>query len=321
MFSLLKIRRLTIHKILRFFPFVVLAACLYSHTVTIIRFISNNEPSLRHFFNLNYSYGALGNTLDLHTTYYSIYILFAITIILENFKNLKSIIHKILYLLLIGYFSSFILQLASRVSIVTLYLIFLFFSIRFIYEKRQIMKGIFVIIVFHVLLFIIGSNMSITKYRFQHIFGFTYYTGYTVNDGQHKLNLWTAAINANDNLLIGNGVGDIQPSLNASYKENGLTKPLKENYNSHNQYIEFYVGLGIIGLLFFLYLLFYYGYLFLKTKNYLGVQFIILIAIISFTECIWNRHNGIVFICFLIGLLVGQSLSLDEDSDRPRLSF
>ncbi|WP_344787237.1 hypothetical protein [Postechiella marina] len=141
-------------------------------------------------------------------------------------------------------------------------------------------------------------NVGVTKYRFQHLLGFTYYTGYTVNDTNHKTKLWTAAASANNNILIGNGIGDIQQSLNEQYEKYKLEKPLKNDYNSHNQYIEFYVGLGIIGLGVFIYLLFNYFWIFIKFKDFIGLQFIIIVTITSITECIWNRHHGIVFIAF-----------------------
>lgn len=117
------------------------------------------------------------------------------------------------------------------------------------------------------------------------------------------MNLWTAAINANDNILFGNGIGDIQITLNTAYEKANLKTPLKLQYNSHNQYIQYYVGLGMVGLFAFLYLLFYYAKLFIVNKNSVGLQFILVVAILSFTECLWNRHNGVVFIVFLIMLL------------------
>ena len=317
-FSCTKFEKRTLRRIFNYYPFVVLVACLYSHSVVVKKFIVNKEDSLRKLFNLDYSYKVLGDTIDLHTTYYSLYILIAIVIVLENFKRFLNLYEKFLYLLLIGYFSFFVLHLSSRMCIILLYIVILFNIIRFFSAKRQFFKGIAVTIIFHMALFMMASGISATKYRFQHILGFTYYTGYMVNDGEHKLNLWKAALDANKNFLIGNGVGDIQNSLNRAYAKNNLQKPLKENYNSHNQYIEVYVGMGITGLIVFLYLLGYYLFFFIKHKNSIGIQFMIIISLISLTECIWNRHNGLVFICFMLGLLLQLSLT---EHERLRKDF
>ena len=286
------------------FIFIVLLATIYSHSIVVHNFIENNETSYKHFFNLNYSYKALANTLNLHPTYYALYILTAIVFVLHFIKE-KTVSnnHKLLLLLVYIYFSIFIVQLSSRMAIVILYLVTLFNLVQYIITQKKIIKGISLIVLFHSLAFILIMNIGVTKYRFQHLLGFTYYTGYTVNDSNHKMKLWTAAINANDNILFGNGIGDVQTALNAAYEKADLKTPLKLQYNSHNQYIQYYVGLGIIGLFAFLYLLFYYAKLFIVNKNSVGLQFILVVAILSFTECLWNRHNGVVFIVFMFVLL------------------
>jgi O-antigen ligase len=288
--------------------FSTLAATLYSHTIVIIKFISNNEQTYKAFFNLNYSYKSLGNTINLHPTYYSLYILTAIILIFYYLREKSNFIFlKILMLISLIYLSFFLIQLSSRISIAALYLIIMFNIIYYIIQKKAYLKGVLLIISFHLLSFLLIMNIGVTKYRFQHLLGFTYYTGYTVNDGNHKIDLWSAAINANENFLFGNGMANIQNSLNKEYLKRGLKKELRENYNSHNQYIQYYVGLGVIGLLLFIFILFYYGRLFIKTKNILGFQYVLVVSLISFTECLWDRHNGLVFIIFTLLLFIKSS--------------
>ena len=167
------------------------------------------------------------------------------------------------------------------------------------------MKSVVLVLIFHALLFFTVLNIGVTKYRFQHILGFTYYTGYTVNDGSHKLKLWNAALKANKNVFFGNGMGDIEASLKEQFLNAGLTKPIVENYNSHNQYIEYYVGMGIVGFIVFCSVLFYYAKVFYRNDNQIGFQFICITAILCLTECLWSRHHGIVFSMIMIGLLQG----------------
>ena len=303
-FSSLTRKPATLKYISVVYIFIVLVATLYSHIQVIQAFLENNETSYKQFFNINYSYKALANTLNLHPTYYALYILTAIIFVLHFIKEKKvSKYQKLLLFLVFIYFSIFIVQLSSRMAIVILYAVILFNLIQYIITEKKIIPGVFLLILFHSLAFILIMNIGVTKYRFQHLMGFTYYTGYTVNDSNHKIKLWTAAINANQNILLGNGIGDVQTSLNEQYEKASLKTPLTLKYNSHNQYIQYYVGLGILGLSVFIYLLFYYTKLFIITKNSIGLQFILVVAILSFTECLWNRHNGIVFIIFMIMLL------------------
>lgn len=315
MFSFFKRKQSSFKHIAVLYIFVVLIATIYSHTEVVLNFMKNNETSYKHFFNLNYSYKALANTLDLHPTYYSLYILTANIFILHLLtEKTVSTYQKILLFIIFLYYSIFIVHLSSRMPILVLYLIIMLNLLQYIRKNKKTIRGLFLITLFHSLAFFIIMNIGVTKYRFQHLLGFTYYTGYTVNDSNHKIKLWSAAIKANHNIIIGNGIGDIQSSLNEQYKEANLKKPLQEEYNSHNQYIQYYVGMGIIGLSVFLYVLFYYARNFVKNKNAVGFQFILIVAIISFTECLWNRHNGIVFIVFMLLLLekTGKNGAIDS---------
>lgn len=302
------------------FIIISLIATLYSHSIVLIEFLANNETSYKHFFNLNYSYQALANTINLHSTYYSLYILTAlvfITFFLE--KKTTSLLVKITLTILFLYFSVFLVQLSSRMAIGALYLVIVFNIVKHIVNRKKIIQGLLILVLFHSIAFVVIMNIGVTKYRFQHLLGFTYYTGYTVNDGNHKINLWTAAINANDNIIIGNGIGDVQESLNKQYLKRGLKKELNAEYNSHNQYIQYYVGLGFVGLLFFLYILIYFSKKFIKNKNLIALQFLLIVYLMSLTECLWDRHNGIVFITFTLLLLSKcdykeENLFTDEES-------
>lgn len=297
-------------QILTVFVFVVLTATVYSHIVVINSLLENGESTVRSLFNLNYSYLNLGNTLDLHPTYYAYFILFAISITISLLQKSKSLLIKSLYVLLILYFSFFIVHLSSRIGILALYFLLLFNVVLYIRASKSWKKGALILVAVHLALFAIVWNIGVTKYRIQHIFGFEYYNGYKVNDGQHKLRLWGAAIKSNHNFLFGNGMGDINSSLNQAYTNLDNKKALNENYNAHNQFIEYYVGLGIVGVLAFTYLLFYYGYAFLRAKNFLGLQFILITAILCLTESLWSRHHGIVFFVMALGVI--RQLNKDE---------
>lgn len=302
-FSFIELPSKRVFLILKLFVLLVLCTTLYSHIQTIGLFIANAEPSFRNFFNLNYSYQALGSTVNLHPTYYSYFILSAISILLYFLRNKSTLPFKILMFLIIIYFSFFIVHLSSRIAIVVLYLLFIFNILFFAIKHKALVKSLVWLTVLHLLLAFTILNIGVTKYRFQHIFGFTYYTGYKVNDGHHKLKLWNAALSANENFLIGNGMGDVDASLKEAYTKVAMTKAAKEDYNSHNQYIEYYVGLGVIGLVTFCFLLAYYSIHFYKRKNLLGFQFMAITATICITECLFTRHHGLAFFVFMLGLL------------------
>lgn len=299
-------------KISLFFVGVVLLAALTSHGLTMSYFIENGETKLRNLFNLNYSYLALGNTLDLHPTYYSYFLLSAIVVSIGQLAKSNKWHTKVLWSLLILYFSFFIIHLSSRIGLMALYIVLVIRIVHFIRLRKAWLQGLLVLFIVHLALGLIVWNVGVTKYRIQHIFGFEYYTGYKVNDGQHKLKLWGAAINANDNFIFGNGMGDIEQGLLSKYRAIDSEKAVKEHYNSHNQYIEYYVGLGIIGLITFTYLLGYYAFKFLKHNNFEGFLFIVITAILCVTESIWSRHHGIMFFVAFLGVLWGLNMTTKQ---------
>ena len=50
------------------------------------------------------------------------------------------------------------------------------------------------------------------------------------------------------NWLWGVGIGDVQDVLNEEYKKRGFELGYKVNLDTHNQYLETWIGLGIFGL-------------------------------------------------------------------------
>lgn len=302
-FSGMRISEKEARRIFSAFTILVFIACIYSHTITIAEFVENKETELRSLFNLNYSYLALGSTLDLHPTYYAFIIISAILLLLDQLWKQQAVWSKILLGIGITYLSLFVIHLSSRIGIVILYLLILYQILDVFIKKKALFRGLIVLVGFHAVLFVMISQIGITKYRLQHVFGFEYYTGYKVNDGSHKIALWKEAIAANDQILFGNGIGDVGASLRHQYLKAGLDRPAEKRYNSHNQYIEYYVGTGIIGVSLFLYLLYFYFRSFRKSHNLLGNYFIAALALFCMTECMWNRHHGIVFSVIMIGIL------------------
>lgn len=302
-FSGLSLSQKQTRRVLMAFTILVLMACVYSHGITIAEFFGNKETELRAFFNLNYSYLALGNTLDLHPTYYALIIIAAIIVLLDQLGKRNTVWVKLLLGVGIAYLSFFIIHLSSRIGIVILYGIILHQILTVFIRKRAFVRGLILLVGFHAILFLFISQIGITKYRFQHIFGFTYYTGYQVNDGSHKLALWSEAIGANEQFLFGNGIGDVASTLSKRFESAGLDRSAERGYNSHNQYIEYYVGMGLIGAVLFLYILYFYFRKFQRANNRLGIYFIAALAVFCITECVWDRHHGIVFSVILIGIL------------------
>jgi len=107
-----------------------------------------------------------------------------------------------------------------------------------------------------------------------------------------------------NNLLIGVGTGDIAKSFDEQYeKSNSLLK--KENrLRSHNQYLSIAVTFGVIGLLWFLFTLFYPAYKMKMYSDILYLSFFFIAVFSFFTEDTLETQAGVTFYAFLNSLFL-----------------
>ncbi len=105
-----------------------------------------------------------------------------------------------------------------------------------------------------------------------------------------------------ENWLTGIGPGNVQDRLNSCYSAISPEVYEEKNYNTHNQFLDYWAGLGIAGLLS---LLLIFGYSFianLQRGNKAAVALTLLLFIACLTENILTRQNGVVTFAFFIGL-------------------
>ena len=77
-----------------------------------------------------------------------------------------------------------------------------------------------------------------------------------------------------------------------------------DNLNAHNQYLEVFLGTGLIGLLIFISILTYMIYLFKLKRNLLFGLYISIILIFFLFESILNRIAGVTFFSLFTFLLL-----------------
>ena len=107
-----------------------------------------------------------------------------------------------------------------------------------------------------------------------------------------------------ENILFGVGTGDIADAF-ANYYEETNSKLLPENrFRSHNQYLAITVAFGIVGLLWFLFSMFYPIFADKKNRNYLYLIFIFIMALSMLTEDTLETQIGVILFAFFNSFLV-----------------
>ena len=311
-FSVIQIKTEEIYKLFKIFIAWILTLTLYAHILVLIKLNSNNDV-LFNLFNRHYSYMSLSSdTIGIHPAYFALLLQIGILFLTFFFFRENNLRNKILYIIISLYFTFFIFHLSVRTSIVALFIYFNLAILYYIYSKKNFWKGILSLIILYIVIGTIGYNVRVTRYRFQHLFGFTYSSGIRHDDGADKLKQWHAALQANDNFIFGNGIGDANNSIYTSYENNELDKFATREYNAHNQFIQTYVAVGFVGVLILLLLFSYYFHLFYQNKLFIGASFLIIIFLLFQTESYFQRHKGIVIfsytICFFVSYLFSKEV-------------
>ena len=246
----------------------------------------------------------------IHPSYFSMYLLFSILILLYFFKhnNLKKRYYKILAVFIINFFIFIIILLQSRAGIIA----FLFSSVFIILfellkkrkkrKKRYIFAGLIIMGIGAVILL---SNVEMQKVSKQFISLIKSSENRVLKDKDARFQTWFAATEIiKENFWFGTSSANLDDELTKKYKEYGFDSAYKEKFNAHNQYLESFAGLGIIGFL-CLMLILILGFVHAYKKRHYLLFFLLLILSINFLfESMMNRMAGILFMMFFYSLFV-----------------
>lgn len=105
-----------------------------------------------------------------------------------------------------------------------------------------------------------------------------------------------------NHFFFGTGSGDVQDEFNAEYEKNN--SPLKpENRNrAHNMYLTYALSLGIPGLLLFIWYHIQFLRFNFKRKNWIGINFILIILISYLMEDTLESQVGATFFALFAGI-------------------
>ena len=103
---------------------------------------------------------------------------------------------------------------------------------------------------------------------------------------------------------FGVGTGDVPQAFSQAYDE--IHSPLQEEYRfrAHNQYLAIAVAFGLVGLAFFLFVLFYPWFASRKNHTYLYLVFFCIMLLSMFPEDTLETQAGATLFAFFLALLL-----------------
>ncbi len=190
-------------------------------------------------------------------------------------------------------------------------------SVIILFKKLKQIKALYLVILTLLSLFIFIKIVPQQNNRFYQLFRKESFKNIDENNSASiRAAIYNCAwINIKKAPMLGYGIGDVKDKLISCYSEKKQFM-VKNRYNSHNQYLSIWLGIGLIGLLVFLYMLIYNLRLLYFTSEYLGLSVLLLFITIMFFENILERQTGVILFAFILNLFSYPKWKLLKGEDK-----
>jgi O-antigen ligase len=195
-----------------------------------------------------------------------------------------------------------ILATGSRASIISGIALLTIWSLYKLPIRKVRYKIAFLLLACGIGLFALSQHPRMENFNYEQLFSIRK----TNQIDNVRLNIWRTALDTSkDYSLYGLGAGQSFQYLQNKYIEQGLNR--YHNFNSHNQYIEEWIELGIPGLIFFILAWLSLPYCTQKRAHKSAIMLVTLYALNMLTDCMFGRFDGIALWCVWMILIRLQS--------------
>ncbi len=238
-----------------------------------------------------------------HPSYFSIYILFSIVLVIYLIRVRKG--HKVFFYVLVTYFTIFLWLLGSRAAYLTYLIGFIIFIVDLILKYKKYWISLLLILLGVTLSIIVFSNKKL-KQNVRDSMQLAEGEGLNQNSDM-RLWLWKSGIEVfKENFWFGVGTGDIDAELEKKYEKYDLKLASEHNYNVHNQFLDIAIKFGIFGLIIFTSWMVYALMISIKRKQFLFFFFLLIMFVNFFFEVMLNSIAGVSFFAFFYSLLYAK---------------
>ena len=261
---------------------------------------------------LNFYYTGFGfmQPLDIHPSYFGMYILLALSVLLFEKFQINNFLKGLLFILL----STSILFINSRV------ILFLYLMIVLIYVLKRCMSyfkrktsAILSFLVISILLLLSFYAITKTTYIYESLtkealWDLSFNVGEKYNSktlGDSRLARWSVAVDLiREKPFFGYGLGKEKDILEMGFQNQNMIVAAQNRYDAHNQFLGYSIELGLFGLAALLYYFFTSAWVFYKSQNVIYLLFIINVFAICLFEDYLNNNAGVIFVAFYANLFL-----------------
>ena len=222
--------------------------------------------------------------IDMLRVYFSLYIFFSLIILWHDYVDSRGNKALVLMSMLLCVLGMFLFM--SRIQLPVLFLFLCILMFQYFKNKGLLVSGILSLValvsIFAGLIYFIQPlNQqflgAIEKFHPKH--------AYTLdaNGFNERLIFWKCSVELiKENLLLGVGIGDLYEELSTCYVNIGL--PRLNRFNCHNQYLQIWLSIGIIGFVTFISLLVFHFKRAFRSKDIIYLAFLVVICLGFLTE-------------------------------------
>lgn len=283
--------------ILKRFAMAFVSGCFFNCLFLLGRatvYAASGHPE--YFFYTSFSY-------FIHASYLAMYLIFAISIIFLFFplwfKEHKTI--RIASFVFVSIFMLCIFLCSSKLGILSFFivlpiLVFSRFSAQLNFKNLSIGISALLIVLFFTYQVAPGPFQ-----RLNSIFSVSYSNIDKTSSESTTVRvlIWQQCAQLiKQNFLFGTGVGDANDALYNAYTQNGLTGALEHRLNAHNQFLQSFVGLGLLGMVPLLMLTLGPIIQGIHRRRLLLFIFGFLVVFNFLVESMLQTSAGVLFFCF-----------------------
>jgi O-antigen ligase len=305
----LEISDTTFKRAMKLFVLAILLICLFSEYHNLLSLKNDGKPII-HLFRWRYSGNNIIKYFPISSNYLSLYIGVAIVFLLkQNGEGLKRF-QNVTNIFFIFFLLFVLLHLAARSIIIAVGVSIVLIVFKYI-AKTKISKALFLSV------FILSIFLTFNNFRYLNT-KFTKNTfdnpdnlqGKSIIEAVPRLARWKSILIKSDQIgFTGVGVSDAQKFISTCYLESGLIVAFDNRYNAHNQFIQTYVELGVLGLISLTFIFLVPLWSFAREGDYYSLSVVLIFLFFGFTESFFLRQKGIVLFTILAFsmLLIKQS--------------
>lgn len=284
--------------------------CYLSAIYNSISMLVNNESEVTPLYIILNPFHYKNFSLFYDPSYFAMYITAGVIIILyfldQKISNSKRYLRLLVSLLV--FFVVTIFLLSSRAGILSIILIFVFWlyykTKAFSRKNKYLVRSVSLIsltIVFIAVLYF-GDRFSFVKKEFEDFRTETNVENVNWGSVSLRLQIWHYALQIiKDKPVLGVGTGDVKTELRKLAEDDGISQIGAMNLNVHNQFLETWIGIGLVGFLLLTFLLVLPA---LLETGHLLKLIAVIIAVNFVFESMLNRLGGVAFFSFFYCLSV-----------------